>query len=281
MTQYTAESLLQDARLQVEALGEGHGVLIVEGDSDKRLLAPRWMSVANVIVGTNKTLVMDAHAGLLEHDRGRIVCLVDCDDDVARGTLRGAPDLIITTNADMEADLVAQGAIRAVVALVVREALNSDRHLDEITAAVLERSGACVIPLGRLRRAARVAGIALEFQPWDFDYESVRTRGTAEVDEAAVRAELQRRANLRPQQMARIERNLAAIRTDYAVCNGKDVIAACASVLKTDYRVSRRRLDNLDDMVRLGLAPAEFEAWDVVRRVRRWEATHGTSVLSI
>jgi hypothetical protein len=280
VTQYTAESLLQDARLQVEALGEGHGVMIVEGDADKRLLAPRWTSVSNVVVATNKTLVMGAHAGMLEKDRGRLVCLVDCDDDVARGTLRGAPDLIITTHADMEADLVAQGAIRNVVAQVVPGALNSEQRLDDITNAVIDRSRACVIPLGRLRRAARVTGIALEFQPWDFDYESVRTRGTAEVDEALLRAELQRRAGLTAQQMARIERNVPAIRSDYAVCNGKDIIAACASVLKTDYRVPRRRLDNLDDLVRLGLGQAEFDDWDVVRRVRRWEVEHGIRVLS-
>src|SRR5262249_48115642 len=153
-----------------------------------------------------------AHSGMLEQDRGRIVCLVDCDDDVARGTLQGAPDLIITTNADMEADLVALGALRAVVAQVVREALRSDRHLDEITSTVLERSCACVIPLGRLRRAARAEGIALDFQHWDFDYEAVRARGTSEVDESAVRAELQRRARLTAGQMVRIERSVSAIR---------------------------------------------------------------------
>lgn len=280
MTQYTPESLLQDARLQVEALGKGHGIMIVEGDSDKRLLAPRWMSVSSLVVGTNKSLVLSAHGLMLEQDRGRIVCLVDCDDDVARGTLHGAPDLIITTHADMEADLVAQGAIRAVVAQVVRDALSSEQRLEEITTAVIERSCACVIPLGRLRRAARAAGIALEFQPWDFDYERVRTRGTTDVDQAAVFAELQRRANLTRHQIGRIERNLAGTRTDYSVCNGKDVIAACASVLRIDYRVPRRRLDNLDDMVRLGLEQADFESWDVVRRVRRWEVAHGTRVLS-
>jgi hypothetical protein len=281
VTQHTAESLLQDARLQVEALGEGHGVMIVEGDADRRFFAPRWVSVSNVVVASNKTLVMDAHGGMLEQDRGRILCLVDCDDDVARGTLRGAPDLIITTNADMEADLVAQGAIRAVVAQVVQGALSSEERLDEIAHEVIDRSGACTIPLGRLRRAARVAGIALEFRPWEFDYEGVRARGATEIDEAAVRVELQRRAGLTASQMARIERNLAAMRTDYSICNGKDVIAACASVLRTDYGVPRRRLDNLDDMVRLGIGQAEFEAWDVARRVRRWEDAHGTRVLSV
>jgi hypothetical protein len=280
VTQYTAESLLQDARLQVEALGEGHGVLIVEGETDKRLLAPRWVPISSVVVATNKTLVVGAHAAMLEKDRGRIVCLVDCDDDVARGTLGGAPDLIITTNADVEADLVAQGAIRAVVAQVVSGALSSDSDLDEITTAVVTRSCACTIPLGRLRRAARLAGIALEFEPWKFDYESVRARRTDVVDEAAIQSELQLRASLTAPQMRRIRSHVAAIADDYAICNGKDVIAACASVLKMDFGVPKRRLDNLDDLVRLGLGQAEFEAWDVIRRVRRWEASHGTRVFA-
>jgi hypothetical protein len=280
VTQYTAQSLLQDARLQVEALGEGHGVMIVEGDSDKRLFAPRWAPASNVVVATNKTLVTGAHEAMLDRDRGRIVCLVDCDDDVARGTLRGAPDLIITIHADMEADLVAQGAIRAVVGQVVPDALSSDQRLEELTTTVLDRSRACVIPLGRLRRAARLAGIALEFQSWEFDYDRVRTRGTDVVDEVAIRAELQRRASLTTAQMGRIERNVATIRTDYSVCNGKDVIAACAAVLRADFQVPRRRLDNLDDMVRLGLGQTDFEAWGVVQRVRRWEASYGARLLS-
>lgn len=281
MTQYTPESLLQDARLQAEALGAGRGVLIVEGETDKRLLAPRWVPISQVVVATNKALVLAAHGGMLESDRGRIICLVDCDDDVARGTLHGEPDLVITTHADMEADVLAHGAVRVVVAQLVAQALTSEADLDRVADDVFARAAACAIPLGRLRRAARSAGIALDFKPWDFDHERTRTRGTAEVDETAVFEELRRRAGLRPEQMRRIEHHRRTVREDYSVCNGKDVIAACAAVLRTDFRVPRRRVENLEDVVRIAGLPDEvFESWDVVRRVRRWEGAGGSRVFS-
>jgi hypothetical protein len=274
------EIVLAEAQLQVEALGEGVGVVIVEGDSDRRVLAPRWIPIERVVVATNKDFVVGAHAAMRDQHRGRIICLVDCDDDVARGDLRGAPDLVITTHGDIEADLVALGALRGVVGQLVRDALSSPERFTEVAEATLERSAACAIVVGRLRRAARAAGIALDFQPWDFDYRTVRASGTSDVDAGAALDELARVTRLTQRQRARIDRELPTVRADYHVCNGKDVLAAAESVLVEDFAVARREVRTLTELVRLALDPQEFEEWDVVRRVRRWEQEHRVQLLA-
>ena len=268
--------VLTEAEMQADT---GVPVVVVEGATDKAMLAPKYTSVNQVVVSTGKMLLLEAHSLMRDDYRGRIVFIVDCDDDVPRGRLRGATDLIITTNGDMEADLVSLGALRWVVSKVVPAALRSEARLDEVTEQVRERSSAVAIEVGRVRRAARTCGIKLDFEPWDLQFGVMRTPGTVNVDAAAVFREVIRAGGLREVQRRRIEARIEDHPCAYRVCNGKDVLEAAVSVLMTDFRVPRRKLGAIVEMAQSGVAAERFESWDVVRRVRRWEERYGMQLL--
>src|SRR4051794_24621536 len=103
----------------VSPLPADHAALIIEGAGDRKVFAPLCCSPTQVVIAGGKTLVREAHAAMQRDDRGRFVFVVDCDQDVARGDLRGAQDLIISEKADLEGDLLALGSLEpAVVQLV-------------------------------------------------------------------------------------------------------------------------------------------------------------------
>src|SRR5580658_6101375 len=106
-----AQALLSDVRLRLEALGEKSSALIVEGNDDQRLFHSWVAATAQVVPTGGKTLLRSALLSIREDDRGRVLFLTDCDYDVAAGTLRGGPDIVITSTCDVESDLIELGIL--------------------------------------------------------------------------------------------------------------------------------------------------------------------------
>lgn len=232
-----------------------------------------------VVVTNGKRLLTGAHQSMRPQDRGRIVFIRDCDDDVRRGELKPAPDLIVTKHADVEADLIALGALEKVVAELVDGAVASHETLKRITEELVERALGVGIPLGRVRRAAHEAGVALEFESHDLNFDRLREAGVAKVELERAADEIARLGRLTSRQQERIQAKIDAIPGDALICNGKDLIAAAGAILKSDFRVRSPAVRSMTQLVRIGVTDRR-DTWDVVRRIRLWESQHGRRVLA-
>ena len=132
----SAQALLADVRLRLDALGEESSVLVVEGHDDKRLFYTRMSASADVIPSGGKRLLRSALGVLLETDKGRVLFFTDCDYDVPAGILRGGPDVIITATCDVESDLIHLGILDKVAVEVVPQAIASKDSAAKIGATV-------------------------------------------------------------------------------------------------------------------------------------------------
>src|SRR4051794_32970239 len=101
----SASALLEDIDLRLKKLPANRGALVVEGFDDKRLFKPLVLSGGQVVVSGGRRLLLAAHA-MAGDDLKRILFLTDCVFEVGLGRLRPATSLVITKNADVEADLL-------------------------------------------------------------------------------------------------------------------------------------------------------------------------------
>src|ERR1035441_1034356 len=132
----TAQALLSDVRLRLDALGEKSSVLMVEGNDDKRLFYARINAGSDVIPAPGKKLLRSALELILDADKGRILFFTDCDYDVGTGDLRGGPNVVITASCDVESDLIGLGILEKVAREVVPQAIASNDSAARIGADV-------------------------------------------------------------------------------------------------------------------------------------------------
>lgn len=264
--------------MRSEGLPAELGILVVEGESDRRLFRGLCQEPKQIVVSTNKQLSLEAHERMSSKDRGRIVFLVDCDHDVSRGRLRGGADLIITKHSDLEADLIDLGVLESVVAEVVKGV--DEDNVGHVAAQVKARAVAFATPIGRIRQAARNHQINMKaMQSYEIDFGSFE--GESGIAIQRVLVEVSRRAALTAHQGKRVAAEVESIQGGFVVCNGHDLVAAVEHVLRTEHGVSRAQVRSVDSMMRMGLRPRLAEPWIVVKRLRRWEAAHERRILAI
>jgi hypothetical protein len=258
-----------------EGLGDSFAILVVEGETDKNLFRRLCCDPQQILVTDGKKLLLEAHAKLNRGDRGKIVFVADCDGETALGTLRGAPDLVITSSNDLETDLVGNDMLAA----ILPELLTSKGNLVAVAKEVTARAVRVAIPIGRIRRAARFHGISLKsLNSWDIKFmDLLDEKGSVDFDRAI--GEVTKRASLTSRQERLIRETVGEVASNYDVCNGHDLIAAIEAVLHRHYGVTRRKLGSLDSMLRMAAHPATCSEWDVLRRLRRWQEAHGRTLL--
>jgi hypothetical protein len=276
--EYTsAAGLLEDARLRLDALGDSAGILIVEGFDDRRVFAQK-AKPQQIVVSGGRKLLLAAHRALDADDLGRLVFLTDCDHEVSRGTLKGAHDLIITRNRDVESDLLELGGLRKVLLEVVPRACDSEHDLDLITTQVMTRITNLAEPIGRLRNALQSRGEELNLT--NLDLSKVRPTGSDLVDvDRLVRTIVQRShmVSTKPQDALNMVQSEPG---GYRVCNGHDLLAALSHVLREDFNRGDAGTPHLAGLLRSTVLDSEiFEQWTVVRRIRAWQRSFGRFVL--
>lgn len=283
MSQFrSGEEVLQAARLQVDALGGMHGGLIVEGSDDRKLFSSLCFVSSQIVIAGGKSLVLEAHAALRPGDVGRFVFVVDCDGDVGAGGLRGRPDLIITEHSDIESDLIALGALEAVVGQLVPAVASGDIDAADVAELVYGAATELAAPVGCVRRAARRRSISLSaLRQQDMDYLAIGSAATASRYDAALQ-QVTRCAGLTTYQARQIRDRIAPAPTTIESCNGHDLVEAVRAVLIRDHRISggKAAVRSVDALLRMSmLDPARRESWGVIARLRRWEAAHACDLL--
>lgn len=278
MPEYTsAVELLMDAELRADGLGPSLGVLVVEGPDDKRVFARHVGDPVQVLPAGGRKLLISAHEKANSEQRQKIVFVTDCDYEVRRGALRGAPDLVITSLTDMESDLLSLGLIEELVLDLVPRALESRAACASIAKRVRDNAEKIALPIGRIRMAAQPLGIALELgelkisRYWDagkqsMDFSRLVDAMHSKVSPVVGFREWRQLVQESPQ--------------DSGMCHGKDLVRAIAHVLKVEYRVESATPDVLVKMMRSSLNGQHLDSWEVIRRIKAWQERHRRLVLS-
>jgi len=266
-----------------EGLGENHAVLIVEGASDRNFYRRIVLTPAQIVVSEGKSLLLDAYRAMKRSDRGKVLFVTDCDGDVPAGRMQPAPDLIVSQFNDVEADLIHSGILTA----ILPELITGADDLDEGPLAILaeeirSQAAALAMPIGRIRRAARVEGISLDQlndKRWKIDFIKLRDeRGSVEFEEAL--RQVVELGALRPAQEQRIRRTATSVAGGYQACNGHDLVFALAAVLRNDRRVPKRKVETLAELLRVATHPAACAGLTVVRRMARWQEQTGRLLIA-
>jgi hypothetical protein len=267
-----------------EGLGTDVAVLVVEGVSDKAIFRSLCTMPQQILVADGKDKLLKAYRATKSEDCSNIVFVVDCDGDVARGTppLRGSANLVITRYNDVEADLLALGVLSSAIAQVLGPAkVETDDEVRRATEDIHARATALAIPLGRVRRAARLAQISLDHLNRDrykIDFLGVESDEPSRAIEWALTT-AQRVGQLHQNQARTIRQRVVEVPSGYDVCNGHDLVFAVRSVLIEDHRVAKRKLESLDEMLRMGVDRARCSKWGVTRRLEHWQAANGRTLL--
>ncbi len=270
-----AYELLMDAELRADGLGPSFGVLIVEGPDDKRVFARHVRDAAQILPAGGRTLLISAHQKANLDQRQKIVFVTDCDYEVRRGALRGAPDLVITSLTDMESDLLDLGLVESIVVDLVPRALESRAACLRIASKLRLGAEAISLPLGRIRMAAKPLGVPLDLADvklaryWDsknsvMNYGKLVSAMHTKVAEVIGFDDWRKLVDRAPE--------------DRGMCHGKDLVRALSFLLKSEYRVESATPDLIVRMMRANLNEKHLDAWDVVRRVRAWQQRHHRQV---
>jgi hypothetical protein len=272
----SANVLLADALLRLEALGGERGILVVEGHDDRRIFYARALHPTQVLVSGGRTLLLSAYSEASAGLRDRLLFLTDCDYAVRAGKLSGGPGLVITSGADVEADLLALGVLEPVVTEILPSALHRDR-VHVVCQELLGAARALALPLGRVRMATQPLGVDLNLDDLDFSKYCDRKSVSLSVSKlhSVVATKLAR---------AGVDVNLAdlvaATPSDEGMCNGKDLVRAVRFILHRVHRIPLEITDSiLRHMVRLALDAKRFEEWSAVQRIRSWEERTGSLIL--
>lgn len=253
-------------------------MLIVEGPTDESLLAPHCAK--QVFAAGTRALVEQLLVHLRDQPIAGCDCvyLTDCD---ARGksiALREERSLVVTTNCDMEADLVALG----VAAKVLTEILPQDVAASEVVSAAI----ALAIPVSQVRRAAAQAGVTFKRSGGarlalrDMAPTMLRDGLKSGLSTNDVMAVVSQALGWSSADVSSVQGQLPTISADFrAVCSGKDVLDAAWIVLRSRGVAGSLTAEALHRRVRSGFTADHVVGWDVAQRLRAWQESVGLELL--
>ncbi|MFK4265332.1 hypothetical protein [Streptomyces milbemycinicus] len=266
-----------DAELRADGLGSSRGVLVVEGPDDKRIFARYVHDPAQILPAGGRKLLISAHEKASKTQRTKLVFVTDCDYEVRRGSLRGSPDLVITTLTDMESDLLSLGVIEPLVLELVPQALESRAACQSIARKLQMRAVRIAVPIGRIRMAAQPLGIPIDWNDiklsryWDsrlgeMNFPRLVDATHSKVSTAIGFNEWRALAKKAP--------------GDAGMCHGKDLVRAIAFLLKTEFRATGVTAETLTKLIRTSLTEHHLGTWDVIRRIKAWQLQNKRHVLT-
>lgn len=220
-------------RLRLHRQADSRPIVVVEGDSDRRLLQDVVGDEAAVVfVGGTRTEVLAAAFELERMNVNRVVCIVDHDfDDVVQAAIDAGLPVVAYDGADVEDMLMASPAARRAI-----EELASDEKLATYgLASLLDTVREQAVPMGRLRRGNAMNGWGLVFDR--IDLRSKVDKRTLELNVLGLCMAL---AGTAPSAVSVVELQSVAARGDSVGCprtgrrrlRGRDQLAFVAVALR-------------------------------------------------
>jgi hypothetical protein len=276
--QFSPSARLAEIRLRIEGVGIPNiAALLVEGRDDKRIFVPFAIHHSLIIVCDGRTRLLRIYGEMTESDHMSMLPVTDCDYEVALETLKGSPDIVITENADVEADLLRLGLLERVIHHLLPREVAGRGDVERTATDVLRRATDLSEPLGRARMAAQPLGYALALENFRFGRHRLND-GSPDVDKIVRTVHNQIRDAI---SLDDFRVRYRATPDEPFMCKGNDLMAACSYVLREDFR-ARISVDGemLDLISRVGVSDTRvFEDWPVCKRIRRWEKRTGRNIL--
>lgn len=298
------DAFLQSVRQRRRALDSSIPIVIVEGSSDKRALSAFLNPDAVTIPANGKDFLIHAYDFLEARLRRGVIFLLDCDGRVDQ-RFKGNIDLVLTSNRDMEADLVFElNAVRRLAHEFLAPAASSAGEIEGFVASIT--ADACTLSgtIGLTRDAAKEHGLPVRIR--DHVTGKKRKVGLLDLSEATRWA-----ADIRifgvgeltnalggflgwtREQMAFVSGRSATVANAPCIkhsvntcwpclrrsnCNGHDLVDALYLVLCARHRIDTR-VEEVARALRMGIGPESLAAWTVARRISAWEAANECSVI--
>lgn len=286
----TPQGFLQSLRLRARRLTDQGALVVVEGPRDRKALLPLASEWAFIVPAGGRDKLVFAFDNLEEEFRDRVLFILDCDGGVDL-RLKGQLGLVITSNRDMEADLILElNAVEGVVFQVadVSDVPNgralSDRIVEQacdLSAAfgvVLAGAWACGYPTkirGKGGRPPHTATLMDVNNEWSSENLTNSPQDLAKRLAAVIPWGGDELGTVVG--WMGIARDKACRSHGCASCRecwyrsysrGHDLVDALGIVLMT---LAGVKVEPLDSLLRLGLDHSRVGDWSVARRVRSWE----------
>jgi hypothetical protein len=296
------EGFVQSLRQRVRGLGTDVPLLVVEGDDDLRAIFPFLAGTATVVPAGGRTNALAAFQQLEARFRAGVVFVVDCDGQLG-DSFKGHHDLVITTNRDIEADLLLElRAFVRVAAEYLSQEVADPSELATLTESLLSTAADLALHLGVLQGSA--AGLGLRVRPRGRSANSRRIR-VFDLPSATVMAsgsppnldslatDLAALTGWSPaQKQAVVERAEELLRESCAhgpTCcpdclrqrhaNGHHLVDCVTAVLATRSATAISSSE-IARAIRIGADRSLLGDWEVTNRLRQWQEGSGLVLLS-
>jgi len=261
------------------------------------------VDTAQVVPASGKDHVLRAFDELEDHLRAETVFIVDCDGGI-EDRYKGSRELVITTNRDIEADILFElNALPRLALDVLAGRANNPSSVQALADDALSQAATLATFIGLVHSAAialtlptKVIGAngrRQKFRLTDLAelHHRVQTNGLRDAEAVAnavaplvgwdtddVNAVSAKAAASAQQPCAEHGRRGCSQCLRRAYCNGHQLVDALGAVFATRHGVRMTRPE-LERAVRLAADPTRVPAWKVAERVRDWGVAVGIQIL--
>lgn len=286
----------QHVRQQHRALQDDEVLLVVEGSTDCRALRQLLIESVILVPARGRNLVLGAYEELRQENLAACLFLADCDNNFP-SDLKGLTNLVITSNRDLEADLLfALNGYERIVLEFLGGASSRTKELLVQRDEVLSYCATFVSAFGIVKDAARSRGLTLRiadpltaqrvrstisdlpqaagwigagYQPSidEIAADLGHLLGWTALDVSAVAVD----ANRTDAEPCRRHAVVACVECRRRChCNGHDMVSAIALDLSARLTLAVSQ-EELDKHLRIAADRSLVPRWSVGRRMRRWE----------
>jgi hypothetical protein len=269
---------LAEARQRLRRLGTSFGILIVEGSDESRLFRRHAVAPELILPVGGKSILLDAFHVLRPTEEQRIAFVVDCDYDAPlRRIPLGERNLILTSHPALETDIFALPGVPELLAEeLVDPARLDDDGRPEVAQALRNRTIALSDAVGRIRWAAAANGLKLNF---GVDLSRFRKVGTDIVDEEGMLSAIVEASGAIRLSTPQLRQVVVGFERGLISCRGHDIVVALDDVLARDFGVTKAKCQSIAKLLSMAADAGRLDNWDVISRLRRWEAENGRTIL--
>jgi hypothetical protein len=302
---YPRGAFAQSIRMRRRSLPHQKVLLIVEGSTDKSAYSSFVSTDVHFVAGRGKETVLNAYDDLASDNLDNCIFVVDCDGNTDARWL-GLPDLFISENRDIEADLIL--GLRAFERVAIGHLL---RTVDDVEQAKLmahtlvQQAASMTSVFGIVFDAARALGLPLRvrdastgqkrrIRPDDVDLHAqwISSRTTPPIDEVANAigialgweqgaaqhvTESATSGGTKPCREHSVPSCSTCIHRRFS--NGHSLTRACSQLLSAElsYAVSPEEVGR---SILVSPDTTMVSTWSTAARIKRWQSKHGVTAVA-
>jgi len=298
-----ASAFLAEVRSATRALKPGQVLAIVEGVSDRAALMPHFAGEVVLKAAKGREKLLSAYFGLESSLRSPVVFIFDCDGNTPL-ELKGQVDLVISSNRDMEADLIFDlNAFHGVTQDYLGRIYEDTAVVRAHTEAAVEQASEMSTDLGLILKGAKAMGLTTHIKrpragidrvitvtdvnDAAFDFSSRRPSDLSTLSQAVGTVlgwgqldieEISKRANSEYETHCARHETVCGRCRKRQLANGHHLVDALSLILdRVHGQIVSPSL--VASGLRMSPSPLALKSWVVLRRLKAWEDASGMRVL--